>query len=101
MSMGNADVSASSQFRTASTPVTIAEIFNNYFSSVFTNSDSDVSLPPSQPPATDSLLSDIQFTNLVPRAFCFRSAKMALVLAGHMTSKSLVFCVFNYNNLCE
>ena len=62
MSMGNADVSASSQFRTASTPITIAEIFNNYFSSVFTNSDSDVSLPPSQPPATDSLLSDVQFT---------------------------------------
>ena len=62
MSMGNADVSASSQFRTASTPITIAEIFNNYFSSVFKNSDSDVSLPPSQPAATDSLLSYVQFT---------------------------------------
>ena len=62
MSMGNADVSASSQFRTASTPITIAEIFNNYFSSVFKNSDSDVSLPPSQPPATDSLLSYVQLT---------------------------------------
>ena len=61
MSMGNPDVSASSQFRTASTHITIAEIFNNYFSSVFKNSDSDVYLPP-QPPATDSLLSYGQFT---------------------------------------
>ena len=62
MSMGNADVSASSQFRAASTPITTAEILNNYFSSVFKNSDSDVSLPPSQPAATDSLLSYVQFT---------------------------------------
>ena len=38
--------------------------------------------------------------NLVPRAFCFRSAKMALASAGHMTSKSPVFGVFNYDNLC-
>jgi hypothetical protein len=38
--------------------------------------------------------------NLVPRAFCFRSAKMALASAGHMISKSPVFEVFNYDNLC-
>ena len=38
--------------------------------------------------------------NLVPRAFCFRSAEMALASAGHMTSKSPVFGVFNYDNLC-
>ena len=37
------------------------ELFNKYLSSVFKNSDSDVSLPP-QPPATESLLSYIQFT---------------------------------------
>jgi hypothetical protein len=36
--------------------------------------------------------------NLVPRAFCFRSAKMALASAGHMTSKSPVFGVFSYDN---
>jgi hypothetical protein len=39
-------------------------------------------------------------TNLVPRAFCFWSAKMALASAGHMTSKSPAFGVFNYDNLC-
>jgi hypothetical protein len=38
--------------------------------------------------------------NLVPRAFCSRSAKMALASAGHMTSKSPVFGVCNYDNLC-
>ena len=38
--------------------------------------------------------------NLVPRAFCFWSAKMALASAGHMTSKSPAFGVFNYDNLC-
>jgi hypothetical protein len=38
--------------------------------------------------------------NLVPRAFCFRSVQMALASAGHMTSKSPVFGVFNYDNLC-
>jgi hypothetical protein len=40
------------------------------------------------------------YINLVPRAFCFRSAKMALASAGHMTSKSPIFGVFNYGNLC-
>jgi hypothetical protein len=39
-------------------------------------------------------------SNLVPRAFCFGLAKMALASAGHMTSKSPVFGVFNYDNLC-
>ena len=38
--------------------------------------------------------------NLVPRAFYFRSAKMALASAGHITSKSPVFGVFIYDDLC-
>jgi hypothetical protein len=37
--------------------------------------------------------------NLVPRAICFRSAKMALASAGHMALKPPVFGVFKYYNL--
>ena len=51
-----------SQPLSASTPSTIAEIFNKYFTSVFANSNCHIPIPASQSPAPDLMLSDVHLT---------------------------------------
>lgn len=62
MSMNNDDEPASSHPRTVSTPAAIADLFNNYFTSVFSCDNLKETSSPPLSPSSDSCQSDFELT---------------------------------------